>query len=565
MAAESFDFIVVGAGPAGCVIAQQLANSARKPDVLLLEAGRDISSKQYRCAGVKVKSFQVPELNWGYKTQPQPYLNDRAIDYSRGLGLGGSSAINFGIWTVGSEADYNRWAKLVGDDTFRWEHAQKRYKQLENLHIDLPEEGRKYAGPRASDHGDNGKLNVSYSPRWERDIPEMIDNLIEFGWEANPDYNSGNPIGISPYASSEHKGLRTTAADILVDKPGNLKVVLQSSVQRVILEDGKAIGIESSERKYFATREVIVSAGALNSPHILMHSGLGPAAQLEKFNITSIKDIPAVGQHLRDHPAVTLAFARREGIMDRAAFYSNQDRLDAAMKQWEEDGTGEFSWLAREGAIGFLKSKRILESAELKTLPAEEQAFMQDSLVPQWEALTHFPAHDVVPALANIDYACFPVFLMNAQSRGEVTLQSSDPSVPLAMDPKLLTHPFDRMAFIQAIRELLEFTQSAMFAKDTVAPLSSPKSLSDEDIETYIKEQASTVWHMSGTVKMGKEGEPDAVVDSKFKVFGVDGLRVADMSVTPLLINGHTQVAAYIIGATCAEVLIKEYGLDKSA
>lgn len=189
-------------------------------------------------------------MNWGYKTTPQPHCADRVVDYSRGKGLGGSSAINFGVYSVGARDDYDEWARVAGDDTFRWEKIQARFKALENFHGELPEGvDAKYAAPRKEDHGFEGKLNVGYAGEWERDFPPLLDVFEEAGFPLNPDHNSGNPIGMSVLINSSHKGQRSTAKDLVTPVPENLTIVTSSPVQKVILEGTKAVGVEANGKQ----------------------------------------------------------------------------------------------------------------------------------------------------------------------------------------------------------------------------------------------------------------------------------------------------------------------------
>lgn len=190
------------------------------------------------------------DMNWGYKTTPQEHADSRELDYSRGKGLGGSSAINFGVYSVGARDDYEEWARLVGDDTFAWDKIQKRFKSLETFHGALPEGiDKKYAAPKDEDHGSQGKLHVGYAAEWETDLPPVLDLFEDAGFPLNPDHNSGNPLGMSVLINSSYKGRRSTANDLLEPKPENLTVLTDSSVQRVILEGNKAVGVEVGDKK----------------------------------------------------------------------------------------------------------------------------------------------------------------------------------------------------------------------------------------------------------------------------------------------------------------------------
>lgn len=189
-------------------------------------------------------------MNWGYKTTPQEHCSGRQLDYSRGKGLGGGSAINFGVYTVGARDDYNEWAAAVGDDTFAWEKMQTRFKSLETFAgaIDLPE-NQKYGRPEATDHGDKGGLRTGYAKEWDNDLSLVLDAFEQAGLERNPDHNSGNPLGMGLCINSAHKGLRSTAVDLITGVPDNLVTVTESPVQRIILEGTKAVGVEANGKQ----------------------------------------------------------------------------------------------------------------------------------------------------------------------------------------------------------------------------------------------------------------------------------------------------------------------------
>lgn len=295
-----------------------------------------------------------------------------------------------------------------------------------------------------------------------------------------------------------------------------------------------------------------------------MHSGIGPAAELTKFNIPVIQDLPAIGQGLKDHPFTTLLVTRNPETNDRNAFFQSPEAMSAAMEQWNEDGTGPWARYGSQLGSGWFKSDRITASEEFKALPTDVQDFLNRETIPHYELASGLPLHMHVPQMfQDYSYICLAVFLMNQQSKGEVRLQSSNPDEPLLFDPHFLEHPYDQRACIEIYRHLLELTEHPAFAKDTIATAIGPASKSDEDILQFWKDNVASSWHMTGTVKMGKDASKDAAVDNAFRVFGVNGLRVADMSVVPVMTNNHTQATAYVTGATCADVLIREYGLDQ--
>ncbi|KAI1843495.1 hypothetical protein JX266_010321 [Neoarthrinium moseri] len=562
--ASSYDFIIVGSGPSGSAVAAGLARASKKPRVLLLEAGGKNEDKSLRVDGQRWTTFQNKDMNWGYQTTPQENCNGRECDYSRGKGLGGSSAINFGVYSIGARDDYEEWARLVGDDFFSWPKIQQRYKALENFHGELPSTvSKKYAAPKPADHGSTGPLRVGYAAEFESDLPPMLDVFEQAGFPLNPDHNSGNPLGMSVLINSSHRGTRSTASDLLEPLPENLTVLSNSPVLRVILEGKKCVGVETDTQKYYATKEVILSAGSLNNPQILMHSGVGPADHLKEFDLPVALDVPAIGQGLRDHMFCPLAWTRTEGSTARAPFYGDEKAMADALEQWKFDGTGPWSKFACELGIGWFKIPSLTSTKEFQELPEADKRHIDAPTVPHYEIITHFPIHWFIPGFAkeNLNYSCMLVFYYNAQARGTVTLQSSDPKTPLKFDPKFLGTPYDRRVAVESLRDAFRIAKSDGYTKDNVSQIVGPAGDSDEELLDYWKNTISSSWHMTGTVKMGKKGDKDAAVDSDFRLVGIEGLRVADMSVVPVLASCHVQSVAYVTGVTCAEKLIKEYGL----
>ncbi|KAL4865926.1 hypothetical protein BDV12DRAFT_210807 [Aspergillus spectabilis] len=566
---KTWDFIVVGSGPSGSALASKLSLTPSKPRILLLEAGPSNTDLSLRIDGQRWTTFQQESLNWGYKTIPQQHCNGKELDYSRGKVLGGSSAINFGVYTIGARDDYEFWSESVDDEMFSWRKMQGRFKELECFDptIKKPEHAH-FANPQDDNHGSSGPLKLGFASEWEQDLPDVMGAFKDAGVEWNPDHNSGDPIGVALGINSVYRGMRSTARDLVDDalaKGGSLEVLPAKTAKRVILEGGRAVGVETLEGEIFlASKEIILSAGSLDSPKILMHSGLGPSDQLSQFNIPVKKDIPAIGQNLTDHPLAPLIFLRNPSTNTRNAFFTSQSAQDAALAQWHKDQTGPWTLHGSQIMMGWLKSDAVLRSAEFRNLPDETKEYLNKPTVPHYEVASHFPIHMLSPAWGDeYSYVCVVAFVMNGQSKGEVRLQSSDPAVPLLFNPDFLSHEYDRRVAVESIREILAVTEHESFKKDTLGVIAGPKSASEEDILEYWRGVIGSSWHMTGTVRMGRDGDEGAVVDREFRVRGVQGLRVADMSVVPVLVNGHTQAMAYVTGVTCADVLIGEYGLDQ--
>ncbi|EDN10433.1 conserved hypothetical protein [Histoplasma mississippiense (nom. inval.)] len=417
--APAFDFIVVG--------------------TLLLEAGDNLEDRNLRVDGQRWLTFQNKNMNWGYQTVPQEYCNNSELDYSRGRGVGGSSAINFGVYSLGARDDYDKWAKIVGDDAFNWDHIHARFKELETFHGEVPAGvDKKYAVPKAADHGTTGPLHVGNAAEWEKDLVPTLDIFEQAGFPLNPDHNSGNPIGMSVLINSAHKGLRSTAKDLLQRQAQNLTIMANSPVQRLLIEDKKAVGVVAN---------------------------------------------------------------------------------------------GTRCWFKIDG---------LTQTKEFEDLPSEEQEYLQEVTVPHFEIFTHFPIH-------------WPVARLHCNLRIQTSLcawiQNSSPT-PLIVVLQLIS-----------LRDAFRIAKHPAYIKDKLAELAAPKSNSDEDLLEYWKQNISSSWHIICTAKMGKARDADAVVDCDYRVMGIDGLRVADMRVIPVLVSGHIQAAEYVTGDACAEKLIKEYNL----
>jgi choline dehydrogenase-like flavoprotein len=461
--------------------------------------------------------------------------------YHRGKGLGGSSSVNFSCYTIGPSDDYDEIARLVEDDEWKWVNVQERYKRLESYYgsvTDVPDRYRKYLNPDPANHGTKGPLKIGFPQVWEKSLIDMMDVFIETGHYANPDGNSGDPIGFSISPNSAYKGLRTTSADMLVDAPSNLRILTDSQVARIIFKDKTAVGITTLDgQSFFATKEIILSAGTLDTPKILMLSGIGPADELCKFDIPVLHDLP-VGRNMHDHHHVFLTWERAEHTTDRKNFFRSKEAQAAARAQWEKDQTGKLAEIGCQMTLGWLKSDAVYQSAEFQALPQYRRDHLLKPTIPIFEVginpgnREYFIDPANAPALAAV-----AVFNLNTESKGSVTLQSGDAKDPALYDPNFFSHPYDRRVAIESIREVLKVAQHPAFQKDTVRVIEAPKSDSDEDILQHWKQSttSSGTYHMVGTCKMGKAGEEDAVVDKEFRVMGVENLRVADLSVIPLL------------------------------
>ncbi|KAL8676377.1 MAG: hypothetical protein Q9186_007101, partial [Xanthomendoza sp. 1 TL-2023] len=524
---NAYDFIIVGAGPAGCLLACRLASELKSDRILLIEAGGENKDTEHQGFGDRNFTLATATgFNWGYKTVPQEHLGQREVDYSRGKGLGGSTAINFCVWTRGPSSDYDRWAQIVDDDTWSWPKIEK-----------VPPPSREYE--RYVDLGDkvsgaHGEVEIGFPKQWDPDFGNYLDDTQYDGYPRALDINSGNPIGLGVLQSSIANGNRVTAATALLSNaPENLTVLTGQVVEKVICDGQKIMGVATGSETILARKEVILSAGALDTPKILLLSGIGSKPELEKLDITCTKDLPGVGKNLHDRLFMELVTVRKPGTPHRTSYLpSSPENLDEARKQWAQDETGPFSEFFLPQMIGYIKSKSLVESQEFKSLDSEVQAALQAKTSPHLELISHI----LSPSVASPEqYLAGAVSFMSLQSSGTVALRSKDSSDAPVVDPKFLDAAFDKRVAIEAVREALKFLNSPSLKKDHVRFAAEPKSLSDKDILAFVSKTATSMWHMCGTVAMGKPHALDACVDTDFRVLGLEGLRVVDMSVAPFL------------------------------
>ncbi|KAL6710344.1 hypothetical protein ACN47E_009290 [Coniothyrium glycines] len=564
--ASTFDFIIVGAGTAGCLLAHRLAHSAAKPSVLVIEAGGKPEGEYLNAPFHRYHPAALrPDLDHGHISEPEPALNGRQIAYTRGKGLGGSSILNFGVYLYGSSEDYNRWADLVDDDNWKWENVQKSYQAIENYDFEGTKQYSRLADPSKNQHGKHGTLKIGLPPVLEAGVVPQMEAVATTGEKINLDPNSGDPVGVSVFPYSYSKEGRSTSAAHLLNVPQNLEVWTNSSLDSLSWEGERVVGIAAEDgRRATAKKEIIICAGAIDTPKLLLRNGLGPKDELETLGIKVKADIPGIGKHLQDHVLAFMTVEMEGNSNDRYAFESSEDRLKEAEEAWNKDQSGAYALTHSVLWGGFLKFDDLEQWEEFKKLPADHQQYLRKPAVPAYEFINNcllWPPGTQLEK-GNTYMTCI-AFLMNPQSEGSVTLRSAKPEDKPIIKLNFLTHPYDAKIFREAVRETWhKLVENPTIAKSVIRTITGPKSLNDEDLDTFIAENASTVWHANGTVKMGRKDDPTACVDSEFRVLGIKGLRVADLSVAPLTTNNHTQATAYLIGQKAAEQLTREYGLD---
>lgn len=536
---DTYDFIIIGAGSAGCVLANRLsADPSHK--VLLIEAGGRDANPLFRLPMLMGKLFHSGIYNWHYHTEPEPFLNGRSLYWPRGKVLGGTSTINGMIYVRGNRHDYDRWAQM-GSSGWSYDEVLPAFRRSE-AHVQRRDEY----------HNGEGELTVCRARGWNT----LLDVFNEAGGQAghplNDDFNGADQEGFGRYDFTISKGKRCSTAYAFlrpVKNRRNLTIVTRAQTQRIIVENGRAVGVEFRQkngiRRVHADREVILSAGVVNSPQILMLSGIGPADELAKFNIRSVQDLPGVGKNLQDHVDCVMAYECPQPV----TLYSDlrADKLTWSVIQGMLFGKGIATTFPYE-AGAFVKSRSDLTAPDIQLhfMPALEKT-----------ANLHFPnPFKKVPVEANHGFS-IRVGPVNPESRGEITLRSDNPMEPPKINANYLQTDFDVRTMIDAIRMTREIINQKAFDKYRGRELApGPNVDSDGDMVKWLRANAMTTFHPVGTCKMGND--PMAVVDNRLKVRGLDGLRVADASIMPIISSGNTNAPAIMIGERASDFILTE-------
>ncbi|VTP91508.1 GMC family oxidoreductase [Sphingobacterium daejeonense] len=533
---KKFDFIIVGAGTAGPVIASRLTEKEHI-NVLLLEAGGENTNELSRIPGAFFKVLGT-DYDWTYSSVEQTGLNNRSIYSPSGKVVGGSSAINVGVWVRGTKEDYDSW-EAQGAKGWNFSKALEMFQKIEQTNL----------GP-SKYHGDKGKVKLTDSSYPTPFVHTLLNGFKEAGFGEIGDYAGENPYSIDIMQKIYENNTRRTPADSYLTEDvrarENLTIITHAFVRKVLFEGTKAIGVEveidGQIQNMYASKEIILSAGTFNTPKLLKLSGVGPREELEKFGIPVIANVPGVGENLNDHLMFTLKFVSEKNIEDSIF----NPLSDEAIDQWYKNKTGPSSYYPGV-ASGFVSSDGTKTGADFELI----------------FTYTH-GADGTEKEFANIEdiqaqsgYSV-TVILLQPKSRGQLLLASTNPYDAPLINPRYFSDSSDMERFIKGVRYTQKITKTESLEPYTY--LAHPAlDATDEIIESLIRNEASTVFHPVGTARMGDvENDSLAVVDSSLKVRGIQGLRVADASIIPAVNRGHTMAPVVYVGEMASEIIIND-------
>ena len=527
----SFDYAIVGAGSAGCVLANRLSENPRNR-VLLLEAGGRDDYFWIRIPVGYLYTQNNPRTDWCFRTEPEEGLNGRALNYARGRVLGGCSSINGMIYMRGQARDYDGWAQM-GNRGWGWDDVLPWFRKSEH-----------HFGPADEFHGTGGEWRVERQRLgWEiLDAFERACNDI--GIAPTPDFNDGDNEGTGKFVVNQRRGARWSTVQAFL-KPArvrpNLTVLTDAQAKRILFDGRRATGLEfwlkGAETRVDVAGETILAAGSIGSPHLLQISGVGPGGALRENGVAMLHDLPGVGGNLQDHLQLRLIYR-----------VSNTVTLNQrANSLWGKAAMGLEYALFRRGPLSMAPSQL---GVFTRSDPSRETANLQYHVQPLsldrfGEPLHRFPAFTA------------SVCNLRPESRGTVTLKSSDPREPPAIAPNYLSTPGDRQTAVDAIRLTRRIAAAPPlepYAPEEVLPGGERRS--DEELAAAAGDIGTTIFHPVGTCRMGRD--PGAVVDDRLRLHGIDNLRVIDASVMPAITSGNTNSPTVMIAEKGAAMLLED-------
>ena len=547
--AESFDYIVVGAGTAGCLMANRLSADPQNRVLLIEAGGRD----NYHWIHIPVGYLYCinnPRTDWLFRTEPDTGLNGRSLIYPRGKTLGGCSSINGMIYMRGQARDYDHWAEVTGSDEWRWENCLPDFIKHEN-HYRL-DEGSDGDETHRAFHGHGGEWRVEKQRlKWEV-LDDFAEAAVQAGIPRTEDFNRGSNEGVAYFEVNQRDGWRWNTAKAFLRsalKRDNLTLWHSTQVNRLCFDRSQALrctGVEvvrsGKTLRVQAQKEVVLCAGAIGSPHLLQLSGIGPAEHLREHGIEAIHDLPGVGENLQDHLQIRSVYR-----------VSNAKTLNAiASTLWGKAGIGWEYVTKRTGPMSMAPSQlgAFTRSSNDQPYPNIQYHVQPLSLEAFGQPLHPYPA--ITASVCNL----------NPTSRGTVRLKSADPRQAPAISLNYLSTPEDRKVAADSLRVTRRIAEQPAFAKyspEEVKP--GVEYQTDEELTRLAGDIGTTIFHPVGTTRMGKGDDPMAVVDATLRVRGVSGLRIADAGVMPTITSGNTNSPTLMIAEKAAGWILKENSL----
>ena len=529
----NFDFVIVGAGSAGCAIANRLSENGRYSVAVLEAGGRDTNPWIHIPVGY-FKTMGNPKTDWQYKTEKDPGLNGRSIPWPRGKVLGGSSSINGLLYVRGQSQDFDHWRQL-GNTGWSWDDVLPYFKRAENWNGDNP----------CEDRGNCGPLTVSPTALKRDIIDRWIDAAVAAGYKKTADYNGKNQEGVGYFQLTIDKGKRCSSAAAYL-KPArsrkNLEIITHTQVRKLNIVDGRVTGVDAishgTQVTINANKEVILSAGSIGSPQVLMLSGIGAAQDLAPLGIAVEKDLQGVGKNLQDHLQARPIFKTNLSTINVET--NNLFKQGMIAMQYAINRTGPMTMAASLGT-GFLKTDERLETPDI-----------QFHIQP-------FSANNAVEGPHKFSAFTASVLQMRPESTGELKLKSANYLDHPIIRPNYLATPLDQQTIVKGIqiaRRIAQFEPLKSHITEEYEP--GCKIGIDDEAATleWARNTSVTIYHPTGTCKMGND--PMSVVDARLCVHGIENLRVADCSIMPTITSGNTNAPAIMIGEKVSDIILED-------
>ncbi|TJZ83997.1 choline dehydrogenase [Paracoccus hibiscisoli] len=527
-AAQDADYVIIGAGSAGCALAYRLTEAGRT--VTLIEFGGSDIGPFIQMPGALSYPMNMSRYDWGFASQPEPHLGGRKLATPRGKVIGGSSSINGMVFVRGNPKDFQHWADSGAEG---WDYAGvlPYFKRMETWH-----------GGQSPVRGTDGPLHITRGKRKNPLFNTFIEAGQQAGWPRTDDYNGEQQEGFGPMEATIWKGRRWSAANAYLRpaKKTGLLTVVRGLANRILFQGKRAYGVEIERNgkveALHATREVIISASTINTPKLLMVSGIGPADHLREHGIKPLADRPGVGGNLQDHLEIYMQYKSLKPV----TLYTYYNLLGK--------GRVGVEWLLQKtglGASNQFESCGFIRSSEAKDYPDIQYHFLP--LAVRYDGKSAAKGHGFQAHVGP----------MRSKSRGTIRLASGDPSVAPEIRFNYMSQPEDWEEFRACVRHTRRIFDAPAFAQyrgDEIQPGDAVQT--DEQIDAFIREHAESAYHPCGTARMGAASDPDAVVDPELRVIGVEGLRVADSSIFPRITNGNLNGPSIMTGEKAADHIL---------